>query len=589
VESGVDPKTGESPLDAFRLNGNGRHEFNMANLYVYFWRWATWKVFEGATLNALNPPQPGIVCFITATGYLAGPGFKGMREYLRRNSSRGWIINVTPEGKQPPPKSAIFNIETPVAIALFVRDEQNDANVPAVIRYAEVYGTRDEKFEKLSALSLKDQSFRLARSSWTSPFTPASSSNWDSFPALDDLLPWFSTGVTPNRRWVTSPSRALLQERWRDLLLEPDVDIKRKKLKETRDTTLEKTKKALPGDDAEKETRDSLSSLLLVENPTTILIAYRSFDRQFMISDSRVLDMPRPALWHARIDGQIYVNEQHSIHPGSGPAVIFSELLPDINAFNNRGGRVLARFHPDGSSNVAPGLETALGKAYHGVVNGSDLVFYIAALSANPAFTAVFNDELTTPGVRIPITADSALWDRSVRVGKSVIWWQTFGSRGEIGDASLAAEETPKYDVAVGSTLPEGATYDPTTRVISLGQGRWSNVNPAVWDYKVGGVGIIESWVGYRRKVPKGKKTSPLDYIQETHWNPDWSGQFHELLLALTHLVHLEDEQEALLQDVLAGSLLDLSSLQKLGVEWPKSASDRKVRYGHLDDMLDIE
>ena len=33
--SGADPYR---PLDDFRAEGNGRHEFNLKNLYVYFWR-----------------------------------------------------------------------------------------------------------------------------------------------------------------------------------------------------------------------------------------------------------------------------------------------------------------------------------------------------------------------------------------------------------------------------------------------------------------------------------------------------------------------------------------------------------------------
>ena len=37
---------GRPPLDDFRHPGNGRYEHALKNLYVYFWRWATWKVFE---------------------------------------------------------------------------------------------------------------------------------------------------------------------------------------------------------------------------------------------------------------------------------------------------------------------------------------------------------------------------------------------------------------------------------------------------------------------------------------------------------------------------------------------------------------
>ena len=98
IESGIDTNTGVAPLDAFRTEGNGRNEFPLSNLYIYFWRWATWKVFE-STAKSADEGDTGIVCFITATGYPTGPGFKGMREYLRRKASHGWIINLTPKAE----------------------------------------------------------------------------------------------------------------------------------------------------------------------------------------------------------------------------------------------------------------------------------------------------------------------------------------------------------------------------------------------------------------------------------------------------------------------------------------------------------
>ena len=127
----------------------GRYEYVLKNLYVYFWRWAFWKVFEDSFRALEGQPdsaqRAGVVCFITASGYLNGPGFAGMREYIRRSSSRGWIINVTPEGKRPPAKNAVFAIETPVSIALFLREEDTNEQVSADIRYVALHGTYPEK------------------------------------------------------------------------------------------------------------------------------------------------------------------------------------------------------------------------------------------------------------------------------------------------------------------------------------------------------------------------------------------------------------------------------------------------------------
>ena len=56
----------------------GTHVKHLHNLYIYFWRWATWKAFDR------KPETGGVVCFISVAGFLNGPGFQKMRDYLRR-------------------------------------------------------------------------------------------------------------------------------------------------------------------------------------------------------------------------------------------------------------------------------------------------------------------------------------------------------------------------------------------------------------------------------------------------------------------------------------------------------------------------
>ena len=52
--------------DALLTRGRGVRAVgakHLRNLYIYFWRWATWKVFDH------HPESPaGIVCYITVAG-----------------------------------------------------------------------------------------------------------------------------------------------------------------------------------------------------------------------------------------------------------------------------------------------------------------------------------------------------------------------------------------------------------------------------------------------------------------------------------------------------------------------------------------
>lgn len=155
-------------LDDFRAEGNGLAEYVLKNLYVYFWRWATWKVFD-----ALPDHGAGVVCFITTSGYIRGPGFKGMREYLRRTCSEGWVIDVSPEGMRPDVPTRIFpGVQQPLAIGLFVREPSADRDTPADVHFTAIEGRRAEKYEALAALKVSDESWRLARTDWQAPLPP---------------------------------------------------------------------------------------------------------------------------------------------------------------------------------------------------------------------------------------------------------------------------------------------------------------------------------------------------------------------------------------------------------------------------------
>ena len=140
------------------------------------------------------------------------------------------------------------------------------------------------------------------------------------------------------------------------------------------------------------------------------------------------MDMPRRDLWAARIPGQVFVVEQHAHVISDGPGVVLSALIPDFDYFNTRGGRALPYLHPDGTPNLAPGLTQALTGELGRDVTSADVLAYVAAVVAHPAYTQTFADELTTPGIRVPVTRDPDLWAQAVRIGEQVIWLHTYGA-----------------------------------------------------------------------------------------------------------------------------------------------------------------
>ncbi|WP_160050791.1 type ISP restriction/modification enzyme [Nocardiopsis sp. FR4] len=584
VEAGTTNADEKRPLDRFRKEGNGRVEYVLKNLYIYFWAWATWKVFD-----AHPQDRHGVVSFITTSGYLKGPGFKGMRRYLRETCSEGWIINVTPEGMQPDVPTRVFpGVQQPLAIAIFVRRADTDTDTPAKIHYTKVTGKREQKYDQLDALTLDGDGWQSARTGWEAPFLPAAESAWDDYPALGDLFCWVTPGITPGRTWIYAPHPSVLQDRWNSLV-SAEPQEKPKLFKETHGCTVESTKESLPNAPSHGKPIGKEDGAC----PPPKRIAYRSFDRQWIIPDHRVIDRARRDLWSAEsVGGQVYITEQHSQAITSGPAITFSTLIPDKHHFKgSEGGRILPLRHPDGSPNVAPGMLSQLEETLGLTVTAHDLAAYTAGITANPAFTKQFAEELVTPGVRVPLTADPELWSAVCDIGRQVVWAATYGEafsshldgrpKGKIA-FDPKDPRRPKNLSSIGSDLPGKITYVPAEDgegQIKVGQGVFGPVTERMWNYDVSGMNVIGKWFSYRKADPGGKKTSPLDDIHLGSWPKEWITEFNELLTSLRRVTDLEDAQSEILEKVIAGPILTFGELKSKGVKFPQENKDRKPRY----------
>jgi len=145
-------------LAPLRDVGGGGHAKNLYNDYVYFWRWALWKVAE------IDPTKGGIVSFITPNSYLAGPGFVGMRQMMRQVFDEIWVIDLGGDGRGSNAEENVFDaIRTPVAIAIGVRlPGHEDAKNPssAQVRYLRIAGSAKEKLAQLAKITFAQRSIR---------------------------------------------------------------------------------------------------------------------------------------------------------------------------------------------------------------------------------------------------------------------------------------------------------------------------------------------------------------------------------------------------------------------------------------------
>ncbi len=582
--------------------GAGAHSKHLRNLYIYFWRWATWKVFDHHPAN-----NTGIVCFITVAGFLNGPGFQKMRDYLRRTCDDIWIIDCSPEGHQPDVPTRIFQgVQQPVCIVLASRSAKSRTDTPATVRFQSLpVGRREDKFAALAKIALGGKAWVECPKDWRAPFLPASTGAWAEFPALEEFFGYNGSGVQPKRVWVIAPDAESLTRRWHALVNatpEQKESLFHPTLRGGKPADRHVhlvVKEALPG------YTPILTPIVQEKGPCLkpVRYAFRSFNRKWLIPDNRVITQGNPELWKSQSEQQVYLTTVSQTSPSAGPALTVAGLVPDGDHYNGRNGRVFPLWRDANATvpNVRPALLSYLAEKYGAAVTAEDLLAYIAAVAAHPAYTSRFQEDLSTPGLRLPLTADADTFAEAAALGRTVIWLHTFGERMADADAGrppepprLPAARRPR--IPAEGTIPPDADkldYDPKTKRLLIGSGYIENVPPAVWHYEVSGKQVLVQWFSYRRKtrdrpiIGDRRPPSPLGNIQPDHWLAEYTTELLNVLNVLGWLVDLEPQQAALLEKVCAGPMIANSELQSAGalaVPADKKAGAKTAEHPDLFD-----
>ncbi len=590
-----------NPLDHWQPPaawGLSVHTHHLRNLYIYFWRWATLKVFGSgwnAATGEAEPDRHGLVCFISAAGFIAGDAFQKMREELRRDASEIWVIDCSPEGHQPDVPTRIFQgVQQPVCIVMLARAAKKPRSQPAKVRFTRLAeGRRADKFKALANLSLNDQSWRLGPSGWREPFLPVSASAWSSYASLQSLFDWAGSGVTPHRTWPIAPDVHTLEQRWDAIIKSKDLKTKAHLFHADRDRDVAKLVKVDLGAHTVRRitVADDKGS---VEPP--VRYAFRSFDRQWIIPDHRLLSRARPRLWAHHSNRQIYITAIERTAPKAGPAITLTNLVPDLDHYKGSfGGRVYPLWAD--ARATQPNLKTQalhlLARTYGEPVGPEDLFAYMAGVMAHPAFTARFAADLIQPGLRLPLTADAALFAQAAALGREVVWLHSYGERfadpaagRPKGPPRLPAGQRPtmpKKGEIPSASLPDTMDHDAAMNRLHVGEGHIDNVSKAMWDYEVSGKQVLWHWFSYRKAdrsrpmIGDRRPPSPLEKIQPEGWLADYTSDLINLLNVLGRVIALEPAQASVLDAICAGPLISLEALGAAGLVEAPAREDEPV------------
>ena len=175
------------------------------DLYVAFWRWSLWKLFEcdGAL-------RRGVLCLITNRTFLAGHPYAGLRQMLRRRFDAIDIIDLRGDSRGARPAGIevdenVFAIQAGVCILIAVATgNARPTGAEAYVRYVDVW--RHDAFTAHAKQTLLDAA-RLDGSVLT--FVPISRRGLDDFvpvpfeglewPALPELFFFGKSGSKSQR------------------------------------------------------------------------------------------------------------------------------------------------------------------------------------------------------------------------------------------------------------------------------------------------------------------------------------------------------------------------------------------------------
>jgi hypothetical protein len=418
---------------------------------------------------------------------------------------------------------------------------------------------------------------------------------------LTDLVPWQHSGVQFKRTWPIAQDKDTLITRWKHLVSYQNQDaggeaheelyvLRRKKailFKETRD-------RKIGGQYKDVMSENTLPVLLSIPAdspcPAPMAYGYRSFDRQWCFLDNRLGDYLRPPLCLNHSDKQIYFASIFTQPISNGPALTLSAALPDLDYFSGRGAKNIVPLYRDAAAtqpNILTGLLELLAAEYRQSISAEDFVAYVYAVLAHPGFTARFHTELATKEIRLPLTRESALFNRAVCIGRRLIWLHSYGER--FIPAGLRPDEIPpgvaRCERAVPGTpegYPERFEYNDATRTLHLGAGEFVPVSYDVFNFEVSGLKVVQSWLKYRMKRGAGKKSSPLDDIRPERWTAEMTTELLNLLWILEATLAGYPEQKQILEDILHGSLFWAEELP----ETPEAARQAPERVVAQSEQL---
>ncbi len=501
---------GQLMEDYKRVDGTPMAEQNFQALqgdYVKFVRWAQWRIDRNSE---------GVIGYIVNNGFLYGIIFRGMRQSLMNSFNTIYCFNlhgssrigeIVPDGETD---ENVFDIQQGTAILLCVKERDNVA--PAKIYYADLWGSRSEKYATLSHTDVQTTAWtELTPDSPFYHFVPRHNQHIEEYEAgwvLTDIFQASSIGIITARDRLTIHSTP-------EAVRATVTDFVSLSESEARQQY------RLPRDSRDWQVR--LAQEDLQNHPETeqhiVPINYRPFDTRYTYytGHSRGFHcMPRPAIMSHLLIGENLALCTHRIirSATTWQHIFVTNRITDGNCVSNTDGptHVFPLYlYPnpeelgistERSLNFKPAFLTAFSEALAlpqiepfnlpEDISPEEILAYIYAVLYSPIYRERYYDFLRYDFPRIPLPRDVEYFRKLATLGQNLIHWHLLK---DVQISPLHRFEGEGDAVVSRVHYEDGHVWINTTQ-------HFTDVAPEVWAYEIGAYQVCKKWLQDRKNTP---------------------------------------------------------------------------------------
>jgi hypothetical protein len=461
--------------------------------YIKFIAFAHWKIKQTGK---------GIVAMITNNSYLDGLIHRDMRKKLLDDFDLIYILNLHGDAKRPKTTKEgkrdenVFDIQQGVAISIFVKTgKQTEKQV----FYQELIGEREEKYKFLDTYDVSNvQWIKLEPKEPYWFFVPKKFGNeekYKDFQSLKDIFIKYNAGIATGRdevlvdfdknrliRKFSIPDKSLFETSLQNYVTK---DLIEKWYREIQTTQIEKQ---------------------------IIPYYYRPFDIRFTIYNPRILQRARRDLMDhllkpnvALVVTKILSSQKfkHSfVSNGIGDRTFISTKGKEANYYfpiwlYASENKIQKQIHVLNSpepktSNIKKEIIDLLSSSYGIPISPEEIFYYIYAVLYSNIYREKYLEFLKIDFPRIPFTKDFNLFKKLSEIGKQLVEIHLLKS-------DLLNTTSSRFE-GDGNGLVKKVIYNAEGKRIYINENQYfTNVEPEVWDYFIGGYQVLSKWLKDRK------------------------------------------------------------------------------------------